>query len=120
MEKIIEQGAIYICELNGIDSEQTGERPCLIVQLNALNNTSPNTIIVPITSKCKKALPTHYILNKDKYDYLLYKTNTVLCESIRTISKNRLNKYIGKIDEEDLTQILTSISNCFREVDKYE
>lgn len=115
-ERTIKQGEIYICKLDGIESEQIGERPCLIIQVNALNNTSPNVIVIPITSKRKKKLPTHYLLNTDKYDFLFYKSNTVLCECIRTLSKRKVGKYIGMIDNYDLEQILLSKENCFREV----
>lgn len=48
------QGDIYICNLNdNIDSEQGGDRPCIIIQLDILNRTSNNVIVVPITSKIK-------------------------------------------------------------------
>lgn len=116
-QRTIKQGEIYICQLDGIESEQIGERPCLIIQVNALNNTSPNVIVVPITSKRKKPLPTHYILDTTRYNYLLYKSNTVLCECIRTLSKTKVGKYIGMIDDYDLEQILLAKENCFREVE---
>lgn len=116
-DRTIRQGEIYICRLDdNTDSEQGGERPCLILQVNALNNTSPNTIVVPITSKRKKSLPSHYILDVTKYTFLIYRTNTVLCECIRTLSKAKIGKYIGSIDEYDLEEILLAKENCFREV----
>lgn len=115
--RTIKQGDIYICQLDdGIDSEQIGERPCLVIQVNALNNTSPNVIVVPITSKRKKSLPTHYVLDVNKYEFLIYSTNTVLCESIRTLSKTKFGKYIGSIDDYDLEEILLTKEYCFREV----
>ena len=38
----IYQGQIYICDLgnNNVGSEQSGERPCLVIQNNILNATS--------------------------------------------------------------------------------
>lgn len=117
--KPIKQGDIYFCLLgDGEGSEQTGERPCLVIQVNALNDTSPNVIVVPITSKKKKSLPTHYVLDGSKYTFLIYRTNTVLCESIRALSKTRLVRYIGSIDQTDLNAILLTKENCFREVNK--
>ena len=51
----IQQGQIYICELGeNIGSEQSGERPCLIIQNNILNETSDVVIVLPITSKAKR------------------------------------------------------------------
>lgn len=109
------QGDIYICNLqDGIDSEQCGSRPCVVLQLDILNQTSNNVIIVPITKQRKKQLPTHVLLSKEKYEFFNYNINTVLCENIRCISKNRLEKYVGKIDEEDLEKILDAKENSFR------
>lgn len=101
------QGEIYICELGeNIGSEQNGERPCLIVQNNILNETSDVTIVLPITSRLKKEMPTHYKLKSEDYPFLMTGRNTVLCECIRCISKKRIGKLIGTIDERDLNNIL--------------
>lgn len=63
--RTILQGDIYICDLNdGVGNEQLGDRPCLVIQLDILNRTSNNVIIVPITSRPKKKLPTHVELTK--------------------------------------------------------
>lgn len=104
----IRQGQIYICDLgnDNIGSEQSGERPCLVIQNNILNATSEVTIVVPITSKRKKFLPTHYILTNEKYDFLTFGKHTVLCECIRSLSKARLGKLVGQIDNDDLEEIL--------------
>ena len=106
-KRVILQGDVYVCDLkDGVGSEQNGDRPCIIIQLNILNKTSKNVIVVPITSQRKKALPTHLVLNQKDYQFLNCKTNTVLCENIRSISKSRLKKYLGAINEDDLARIL--------------
>lgn len=104
----VQQGQIYICELGdeNVGSEQSGERPCLIIQNDILNITSDVVIVLPITSRAKKKLPTHYILTSEKYPFLNFKKNTVLCECIRSLSKKRLGKKIGEIEREDLNKIL--------------
>lgn len=116
MKNNILQGEVFLCQLEGIESEQLGERPVIIVQLNALNRTSPNVIIVPVTSKNKKELPTHYILSAEDYNFLTYPNSTVLCEGIRTISKSKLIKHLGYLKSHDLQNILNTIKNCFVEV----
>lgn len=50
---------VYYVELTGKGSEQTGLRPCVIIQNNIGNSFAPTTIVVPITTKLKKSLPTH-------------------------------------------------------------
>lgn len=115
----IYQGQIYICELGeGVGSEQCGERPCLVIQNNILNYTSDMVIIVPITSKCKKQLPTHYILTKEKYPFLNFDYNTVLCECIRSLSKKRLGKLIGQIQNDDLDKILKTNDYVYKIANK--
>lgn len=115
----IYQGQIYICDLGeGIGSEQCGERPCIIIQNNILNYTSDVVIVVPITSKRKKRLPTHYILTNRKYPFLNFDENTVLCECIRSLSKKRLGKLVGQIDVDDLQEILRTNEYAYKNANK--
>lgn len=115
----IYQGQIYICDLgnDNIGSEQSGERPCLVIQNNILNATSEIIIVIPITSKRKKVLPTHYILTNQKYNFLSC-DNTVLCECIRSLSKRRIKKLIGQIDNDDLMQILNTKEYAYQNANK--
>lgn len=116
----IYQGQIYICDLgnNNVGSEQSGERPCLVIQNNILNATSEIVIVLPITSKRKKSLPTHYILTNQKYNYLTFNENTVLCECIRSISKKRLGKLLGQIEQTDLEAILEIKEYAYKNANK--
>ncbi len=102
----ISQGDIYMVNLDGIDSEQKNVRPVVIMSANIRNEKSPNLFIFPITHAMKKQQPCHYILNKDKYDFFVYTKNIVLCEEGRSISKKRLERYLGTIDEYDIEEIL--------------
>ena len=115
----IYQGQIYICDLGeSIGSEQSGERPCLVIQNNILNATSNIVIIIPITSKRKKKLPTHYILTNEKYPFLNFSENTVLCECIRALSKKRLRKLVGQIEDNDLEEILKTNEYAYKNANK--
>ena len=116
----IYQGQIYICDLgnNNVGSEQSGERPCLVIQNNILNATSEVVIVLPITSKRKKSLPTHYILTNQKYNYLTFNENTVLCECIRSLSKKRLGKLLGQIEQTDLEAILEIKEYAYKNANK--
>ena len=115
----IYQGQIYICNLgnDNMGSEQSGERPCLVIQNNILNATSEVIIVVPITSKRKKSLPTHYILTNDKYDFL-FGENTVLCEYVRSLSKKRLGKFVGQIEQDDLEEVLKTQEYAYKNANK--
>lgn len=85
----IKQGEVYMVNLSdSIEHEQSGVRPCVVISVNARNESSDNVFIFPIThSTKKKNQPCHYKLYKESYPFFTYKENTVLCEEGRSISK---------------------------------
>ena len=97
------RGDMYVADLGqGIGSEQANERPVIIVQNNKGNSYADTTIIVPITSKLKTDIPNHVIIY---YGILKKYRGCVLTEQVRTISVNRLKKYIGALKEQDMRKI---------------
>ena len=106
MKRQINQRDVYYCDFGDNDgSEQSGERPSLIIS-NDLGNVNSDTIIVlPITSKKKKDLPIHYILYKNIYPFFKDEENTVLTEQVRCVSKKKLHKKMGQISVEDFNNI---------------
>jgi len=66
--------------------EQKRQRPCLIVSVDAFNNgASDLLIILPLTTK-KKSIPCHIEVKAEG----LKQTSYIMCDQIRTISKERL------------------------------
>ena len=53
------RGTIAMVELNGEGHIQKGVRPVVIVSNNKACEVSPTLIIVPLTSRDKRPLPTH-------------------------------------------------------------
>lgn len=50
--RTVKRGQVYYCDLGvGIGSEETKNRPCVIIQNNTGNKFSPNTIVAPITNE---------------------------------------------------------------------
>lgn len=117
MKRQINQRDIYYCDFGDNDgSEQSGERPSLIIS-NDLGNVNSDTIIVlPITSKKKKDLPIHYILYKDIYPFFKDEENTVLTEQIRCVSKKKLHKKMGQISVEDFNNIVMILNVNFKPI----
>ena len=70
---------------------QQGVRPVIIVSNDAANTHSPVVTVVPLTSQCKKPLPTHVLIREQG----LSTSSTALCEQIITVDKSRLIKRIG-------------------------
>lgn len=94
----VQKNEIYCADLNPVQgSEQGGIRPVLIIQNDIGNKASPTVIIAAITSKGKKkGLPTHVTIKLEEGS--LPKESMAMLEQIRTIDKDRLIKYVGRID----------------------
>lgn len=106
-EKEIKQRMIFMCDLPiGKYSEFSGIHPCVIASVDLRNTYSPNIYIFPITHATRKWQPTHHKLLKEKYDFFTYDENTIICEEGRSISKNRIQGYVGEIDNADFNKIL--------------
>ena len=97
MSRTYLRGDMYYADLGrGIGSEQEGYRPVVIIQNNTGNKHSPTVIVAAISSKAgvKPKLPTHYFINAECG---LKLPSIVLMEQIRTLDKQRLTKYIGRL-----------------------
>ena len=98
MEQTYLRGDLYYADLGrGIGSEQQGRRPVVIIQNNVGNKHSPTAIVASITSKIgvKAKLPTHYYIGAESG---LELPSVVLLEQLRTIDKQRLEGYIGRLN----------------------
>lgn len=108
-------GEIWMCNLVTKDgSIQSGYRPVFILS-NDKNNTYSTTLnIIPITSKMnKRRLPVHVELWSYQR-YGLKSPSTMLVEQIMTISIDNLDRYIGKVsDNETLCDISRAIAIQF-------
>ncbi len=99
------RGDIYKANLNPYKgSEQGGIRPVIVLQNNVGNFFSQTLVIAPLTSKVyqKKKLPTHYVV-RDVPN--LEEESLVLLEQIKTIDKQRVLEYIGRVSDEDMQGI---------------
>ncbi len=94
-----------------VGSEQAGIRPAVIIQNDVGNKYSLTTIVLPITSKVKKKLPTHVLLHSGSYS--LPKNSIILAEQVRTIDKKRIIKKVGIVDDITLNQIRRALEISF-------
>ena len=97
-------GDIYLMSFSGVGSEQKGVRPGIIFQNDIGNDRSPNVIALPLTTRIKNLTqPTHVLLPAEKYNLLA--DSLVLCENPQRMSKSRLLKYLGALEEEDIKSV---------------
>ncbi len=87
--------------------EQSELRPALIISGNDMNEFMDLVIVCPLTTSIKK-LETCLILHPSEENNLK-KTSQILPFQIRSISKSRLIKYIGRIDEALTDQVLDDL-----------
>ncbi len=100
---VVKRGDVFYADLNPtIGSEQGGVRPVLTVQNNVGNKYSPTVVVLPISSAKKTNMPTHIRICDSK---MLPKNSIVLAEQIRTIDRNRLQKYVGSIGLEIMEKV---------------
>ncbi|WP_310603194.1 type II toxin-antitoxin system PemK/MazF family toxin [Anaerosporobacter sp.] len=107
----VTRGQVYRCNLGvGIGSEECKERPCVILQYNSANATSPNTIVAPIThttSTLKTVIP---IADKMDLDGGVILDGNVLLGNIICVSKARLSDYIADLSNDEMKMVDEAIS----------
>lgn len=100
----IKRGDIYYADLNPtVGCEQGGVRPVLIIQNNVGNHFSPTVIAAAITSRRKKDMPTHVLL--DEEGTRLFSDSRIMLEQVRTIDHTRLIRYIGSLDDNIMQKV---------------
>ena len=107
---MVERGDIVLVDLEPVKGSEQGRiRPCLVVQNDISNKYSPNTIIVPITSKINdKEYPATVIINPNESG--LKEVSSVLCNQIKTISiKHRLIKKLGSLNESKMIKVNSAL-----------
>lgn len=89
-----------------VQGEQSGIRPCIIIQNNVGNKFSPTVIVSVLSSQIQKCkLPTHVLITREECKGLRY-DSFVATEQIKTISKDKLGDYIGHVENERLDKAI--------------
>jgi len=104
------RGDIWVVDWSpGRGSEQAGMRPAVIVQTDAanLNHHYPNTIVVTVSTK-GKAVPFHVPIEPSEQNGLKDRS-FAKCEQVLTISKERLLRRLGRLDEDCLELVAASL-----------
>lgn len=103
----VKRGDIFYADLSGtIGSEQGGIRPVLVVQNDVGNFHSPTIIIAPISTAGKQYLPVHIRIGKSGG---LSRNSTVFLEQIRTIDRQRIQHYVGTLNDEMMRKVDNAI-----------
>ena len=111
----IKLGDIFLVDWTpGRGSEQTGERPAVVVQTDAFNSNEsyPNTVVVTL-SKTGRNIPTHVQIPQSDDNGLWELISYVKCEQLMTISKTRLGRRLGRLTESQMSEVAGAIKRVF-------
>jgi len=95
----LKRGDVFFADLGN------KKRPWLVVQNDIGNAHSPRTIVVPLTSKINKGLPTHTIVC---WGSIL--PSAVQCEEIRNVDVN----VDWRVVEHLPAEIMTHVDECLK------
>ena len=99
-----QRGDIFFTRFdNATGSEQSGNRPAVVLQNDVGNFYSPTLIVATLTSKAAKKYtqPTHCLLVND----FLSVPSIVQAEQIFTVDKSRVLKYLGHLTPEEMRRV---------------
>jgi len=106
------RGEIYFADLGDtVENVQGGIRPVIVVGNDVGNKYSPIAMVVPVTSKNKKPMPTHVYIGTD--DTGLRYNSIALTEQAMPISKGRLGDRVGKLNEDYMNKVDFALSVTF-------
>lgn len=109
--RVIYRGQVYRCKFGiGIGSEECKERPCVILQYNSANRTSPNTLVAPITHTTSTIPVVVPIAAKVDASGNVILDGNVLLGNITCVSKARLGDYITDLTPREMKAVDKAIS----------
>ena len=92
------RGDVYLAKLDPAQgSEQGGERPVVVMSRDAINQSSPVVIVVPVTNLTnkKRIYPSQVVLKAGEGG--LKMDSVALGEQVRAINVTRLSTHLGHL-----------------------
>ncbi len=98
------RGDIWLADLSPVRGhEQVGKRPVLIISVDPFNSGRADLVVaIPITSTLRP-IPFHVVVHPPEGG--LTNPSALLCEALRSISKDRLLIHWGSITPATMTQV---------------
>lgn len=98
------RGEVWLADLNPVRGhEQAGRRPVLVVSVDPFNQSRADLVVViPITSTLRN-VPFHVVVQPPEGG--LTNASALLCEAVRSISKDRLLTRWGSVNGATLAKV---------------
>lgn len=97
--KILKGDVVWVNLGQGVGSEQSGLRPCLVIQNDVGNKYSPTTMICPITKQHKGFDLLHLFISGMQEEHSI-----ALFEQVRVVDKHRITEYIKHITDAEMIE----------------
>jgi len=95
------QWSVFQADLDPVaGAEQRGRRPVLVVSNEEFNQAMPNVTVLPLTSTNRRLYPSEVLLPQGTAGQ--QQTSIVMAHQMRTISKQRLAKMLGRLENAEL------------------
>lgn len=96
------RGEVWHARLDPVTGhEQGGERPCLVVSDDRFNQSRAGLVVVVPITRTERGLASHVRIGPPEGG--LKAVSFVMCESVRSISKQRLQVRWGKVSAKTMT-----------------
>lgn len=103
------RGEVWLINLGiGEGHEQSGSRPALVVSVDQFNQgLSGLVMVLPITSQTSKSrsIPAHILVIPPEGG--LKTSSIILCDQLRTVSKDRLQVCWGSVSSKTIANVET-------------
>ena len=102
---LVEVLGVHIFRLagEGVGNHHTqgGVRPVVVIQNNTGNRHAPTLVVATVTARTRKKTkqPTHFLIRENP---ALSRPSMVLLEQIRTIDKQRIERYLGRVTRQEM------------------
>ncbi|TAE15252.1 MAG: type II toxin-antitoxin system PemK/MazF family toxin [Oscillatoriales cyanobacterium] len=109
MAMVVKRFDVFLVNLDPtVGSEIKKTRPCLVISPDDMNKRISTVIIAPMTTK-GQAYPSRIACNFQGKD------GQIILDQIRTVDKNRLVQYLGKISADEQKAVLDILAQMFAE-----
>ncbi|MEG3859094.1 type II toxin-antitoxin system PemK/MazF family toxin [Microcoleus sp. herbarium12] len=106
---VVKRFDVFLVSLDPtLGSEINKTRPCLVISPDDMNKRISTVIIAPMTTK-GQAYPSRIACNFQGKD------GQIILDQIRTVDKNRLVQYLGKISTDEQKAVLDILAQMFSE-----
>lgn len=111
MTEFPQKGDIWLVNMEPARKGELGKkrRPSVVFQSNEANRILDTITLIPISSITDQFNEIHIPLKPTKTNGLS-KPSAVICSHIYTVSKKRLIKKIGKLDDEEFRTVTRAIT----------